>query len=72
LRGVPRKLDALPVLSHRPSIDTIVNVRGMLMRQTGKVGDGIIGAQALELGLTLITDDTELARVVASLGGKVR
>lgn len=72
LRGVPRVLDALPVLTARPSIDLVINVRGALKRRTGSFGDGIIGAQAIEFRLPLITDDAELAAVVRSMGGTVR
>jgi predicted nucleic acid-binding protein len=72
LRGVPRVLDTLPVLTSRPSIDLVINVRGALKRKTGSFGDGIIGAQAIEFRLPLITDDNELAAVVRSMGGTVR
>jgi RHS repeat-associated protein len=72
IRGVPRALDGLRVLGQRPSIDAIINFRGGLARATGRFGDGIIGAQALEFGIPLITNDAELAAAVRAAGGVVR
>ena len=70
LRGVPRALDNIDVLSQRPSLDTIINLRARINR--GTFGDGIIGAQALEFELPLITNDQELTLRVWELGGTVR
>jgi predicted nucleic acid-binding protein len=73
LRGVPRALNSVPVLEQRPSIDAIINFRGQLARSTGRFGDGlIIGAQAVEFGVPLITNDVELATTVRAAGGVVR
>jgi predicted nucleic acid-binding protein len=72
MRGVPRHLGLLSVLEQRPSIDGIISFRGGLTRLRGRFGDGIIGAQALELRLPLVTDDGELARAVRAAGGEVR
>jgi predicted nucleic acid-binding protein len=72
LRGVPRALEGIPVLGNRPSIDAIVSFRGTLVRMNGRFGDGIIGAQAIEFGIALITNDLELAAAVRAAGGVVR
>lgn len=37
----------------------------VLLRR-GRFGDGVIGAQLLEFGIPLITNDAELAKVVAA------
>jgi hypothetical protein len=65
-------LGELPILGEKPSIDAIINFRGSLQRATGRFGDGIIGAQAVEFGIPLITNDTELAAAVRAAGGIVR
>ena len=72
LRGVPRAFQGLQVLGERPSLDAIINFRGGLVRTTGRFGDGIIGAQAVEVGVPLITSDAELAAAVRAAGGVVR
>jgi predicted nucleic acid-binding protein len=72
LDGVPRALSAVPILTERPSIDAIINFRGSLLRARGRFGDGIIGAQAVEFGIPLITNDTELSAAVRAAGGVVR
>jgi predicted nucleic acid-binding protein len=72
LRGVPRALGDVPVLEARPSLDGIINFRGGLVRTTGRFGDGIIGAQATEFGIPLITNDAELGAAVVRSGGTVR
>lgn len=72
LRGVPRALDDLEVDTQRPSIDTIINIRGALLKKQGRFGDGIIGAQAVQSGRPLVTNDKELANVVRAAGGTVR
>jgi predicted nucleic acid-binding protein len=69
---VPKALNNLPVLNARPSLDLIINLRGQMARTVGRVGDGIIGAQAIENGFPLITNDAELARIVFGNGGVVR
>jgi len=66
------ELDGLPVNVLRPSVDTRINVRGLLPAGRGRFGDGIIGGQALEQGIPLVTDDTHLAAAVRALGGTVR
>lgn len=73
LKGVPRVLDELPVLSERPPIDTRINIRGQLNpSRPGLFGDGIISAQAIENGIPLVTDDRELIELIRGLGGVVR
>ena len=72
LRGVPAILDDLPVLSTRPSLNTRINVRGQLPAGRGRFGDGIIGGQAIEGRIPLITDDPALAGAVRALGGVAR
>jgi len=72
LKGVPRAAHDLPVLKSRPSLDKRINIRGMLPDRPGRFGDGIIGAQALENGLPLVTNDKALRKAVQSLGGEVR
>jgi predicted nucleic acid-binding protein len=72
LRCVPRALDDLAVLGTRPSLDTSINLRGLLAPGRGRFGDGIVGGQALDLRIPLITDDAELAAAVRALGGVVR
>jgi predicted nucleic acid-binding protein len=69
---VPKALDNLPVLNTQPSLDLRINIRGMLRDRPGRFGDGIIGAQALENNLPLITNDRNLREVIQSLGGTVR
>lgn len=73
LKGVPRVLDDLPVLSERPAIDARINIRGQLNPgKPGLFGDGIVGAQAIENRIPLVTDDRELIELIRSLGGVVR
>lgn len=69
---VPRSIDDYNVLNYRPSVDKTIQIRSMSQRGKGKFGDGIIGAQALELDLPLITNDKELKAIVSKLGGEVR
>ena len=72
LRGVPKILDDLSVVSHRPSLDLRINLRGKITDTYGRLGDGLIGAQAIELGIPLITNDRGLTRAVREFGGTVR
>jgi RHS repeat-associated protein len=72
LRGVPGALNRVDVLCRRPPIDAIINFRGGLVRSRGRFGDGIIGAQSVEFGIPLITNDVELANAVRAAGGTVR
>ncbi|WP_171092235.1 RHS repeat-associated core domain-containing protein [Usitatibacter rugosus] len=72
LKGVPRALDDIPVLADVPSLDLRINIRGQLPDKAGRFGDGIIGAQALEKRIPLVTNDTDLAKVVRGRGGEVR
>lgn len=72
LRGVPGAAHDLTTLGARPSLDARISLRGMLSDKPGRFGDGIIGAQAVEFGIPLITHDKELRKVVESLGGVVR
>jgi hypothetical protein len=73
LKGVPRALDDFPVFSQQPSLDTRINVRGDLKpNKPGLFGDGIIGAQAIENEIPLVTDDQELLELIRRLGGVVR
>jgi predicted nucleic acid-binding protein len=51
---------------------TRINVRGLLPAGRGRFGDGIIGGQALEQGIPLITNDQALGEAVRTLGGTVR
>jgi RHS repeat-associated protein len=69
---VPKALDDLPVLNIQPSLDLRINIRGQLPAGPGRFGDGIIGAQALENQLPLITNDRNLRTVIESMGGTVR
>jgi len=72
LRGVPKVLDNLNVLTRRPSLNLRINIRGELPKGSGNFGDGIIGAQAIENGIPLITSDVNLAGAVVRFGGRVR
>ena len=72
LKGVPAAAYDLPTLSVPPSLNLRINIRGMLPDRPGRFGDGIIGAQALENNLPLITNDKALKLAVESLGGTVR
>jgi hypothetical protein len=72
LRGVPKVIDGLPTLCTRPSLDLRINIRGQLPARGGRFGDGIIGAQALENNIPLITNDKALRQVIQSMGGNVR
>jgi len=72
LRGVPNNLSEIPVLRTSPSLDTRINIRGQLPAGRGRFGDGIIGAQALEENLPLITNDRALRDVINSRGGVAR
>jgi predicted nucleic acid-binding protein len=73
LRGVPHALDDLPVLSERPPLDARINIRGELKpNDRGRFGDGIIGAQAIENEIPLVTDDQKLLELIRRLGGVVR
>jgi predicted nucleic acid-binding protein len=73
LKGVPHVLDDLPILSQAPSLDARINLRGKLNpKDRGLFGDGIIGAQAIENEIPLVTDDKWLKMVVRKYGGEVR
>lgn len=72
LRGVPGSLYDLPVINPPTSIHTRINVRGQLRARRGRFGDGVIGAQSIDNGIPLITDDKELRRVINSMGGLAR
>jgi len=72
LRGVPGAAYDLPTLTTQPSLNTRINIRGMLRDRPGRFGDGIIGAQALENNLPLITNDKDLIKAVRALGGTTR
>ena len=49
-----------------------INIRGQLPAAPGRFGDGIIGAQAIENQIPLITNDRALRGVIQSMGGTVR
>lgn len=72
LKGVPRALDGLPVANPASSLNTRINIRGQLPAGRGRFGDGVIGAQALENNIPLITNDKALRGVIQSMGGSVR
>lgn len=72
LRGVPGIARSLPQLDSVPSLNTRIGVRGFLPAGRGRFGDGIIGGQALENNIPLITNDRNLGDAVRSLGGIVR
>ena len=72
LRGVPRAAHELPTLTTQPSVNIRINIRGMLPAQPGRFGDGLIGGQALENNIPLITNDKALKAAVESLGGATR
>ena len=59
------------VRSFRPDPDLTITIRGLSGRVTGLFGDGIIGAQALQYRIPLVTNDGELAEIVRRLGGTV-
>jgi hypothetical protein len=59
----------LPTLTTQPSLNSRINIRGMLPDRPGRFGDGIIGAQALENNMTLITNDKALKAAIQALGG---
>lgn len=59
-------------MTHRPSLDLRINIRGNITNTYGRLGDGLIGAQAVELGIPLITNDRGLTRAVREFGGVVR
>jgi len=69
LRGVPGALNDLPVINPPTSVHTRINVRSQLPAGRGRFGDGVIGAQSLDNGIPLITDDKALRNVVNSMGG---
>lgn len=72
LRGVPGTAYDLPTLLTKPSLNTRINIRGMLPDRPGRFGDGIIGGQAIENNLPLITNDKALQRAIETLGGATR
>jgi len=72
LRGVPGAAYDLPTLTTQPSLNARINIRGMLPDRPGRFGDGIMGAQALESNLPLITNDKALKAAVEALGGATR
>lgn len=72
LRGVPGAAYDLPTLTIRPSLDARINLRGMLPDRPGRFGDGVIGAQAIQGRMPLVTNDKALRSAVQSLGGEVR
>ncbi len=72
MRGVPRALDNVGVFGAQPSLNLRINIRGSLPPGRGNFGDGIIGAQAVQNNLPLITADRNLANVVTTFGGRVR
>ncbi len=72
LRGVPGAAYDLPTLTTQPSLNTRINIRGMLPDRPGRFGDGIIGGQALENNIPLITDDKDLKTALEKLGGTSR
>lgn len=72
LRGVPGAAYDLPTLTTQPSLNARINLRGMLPDRPGRFGDGIIGAQALENNIPLITNDKALKAAVEALGGTTR
>uniref|UniRef100_UPI0029625812 RHS repeat-associated core domain-containing protein n=1 Tax=Lysobacter antibioticus TaxID=84531 RepID=UPI0029625812 len=72
LRGVPGAAYELPTLMKKPSLDTRINIRGALPDRPGRFGDGIIGAQALENKIPLVTNDKALKRAINEMGGTTR
>jgi RHS repeat-associated protein len=72
LKGVPAAAFNLPILTVRPSLDLRINIRGMLPNRPGRFGDGIIGGQAIEEGIPLITNDKALRAAVDAVGGETR
>ncbi len=72
LKGVPRALDSLPVVKPATSVNTRINIRSKLPAGRGRFGDGVIGAQAVEEQLPLITNDKNLGGAVKAAGGVVR
>ena len=72
LRGVPRALDDLGILNTQTSLNLRINIRGGLPAGRGRFGDGIIGAQALESRIPLITGDRSFAELLSRYGGRVR
>jgi predicted nucleic acid-binding protein len=72
LKGVPGAAYGVPTLNIRSSLDMRINIRAMLPNRPGRFGDGIIGAQALENNMPLVTNDKELRIIVEALGGTTR
>lgn len=72
LKGVPGALNDLPVLGTRPSLNLRINIRGALPSGRGNFGDGVIGAQAVQYRLPLVTNDRALGNAVRAFGGTVR
>lgn len=72
LRGVPGAARDLPTISEVPDLNLRINIRAQLPAQPGRFGDGVIGAQAIELGIPLVTNDARLAEVVRRMGGQTR
>ncbi|XXY21866.1 SpvB/TcaC N-terminal domain-containing protein [Sorangium sp. So ce216] len=69
--SMPKAASQIPSVP-LPTLDGRINVRGELTRgRVGNVGDGIIGATALERNATLVTKDKDLTTAVIRLGGKV-
>lgn len=73
LGGVPGIIDEIPLLEIRPDPGLAIDVRARLPSGRGLFGDGIIGAQAVENNIPLITNERwgKLPKVVEELGGKV-
>lgn len=72
LSGVPCAAYDLPTVAAVPNLNLRINLRGELPARPGRFGDGIIGAQALQFELPLVTNDHDLAELVARYGGIVR
>ena len=72
LKGVPKAAYELPTLTTQPTLNMRINIRGMLPSGAGRFGDGVIGAQAVENRIPLITNDKALKAAVDALGGTTR
>jgi RHS repeat-associated protein len=69
---MPRAAANITTIDDVMDVDLRINLRGAIGPSRGLFGDGSIGATAIRTGLTLITNDGDLATAVTDLGGSVR
>ena len=67
LTHLPKALKTTAVYLSKPDLNLSIAIRGEQEKVRGKFGDGIIGAQAIENNLPLITNDRRLKKVMNKL-----